>query len=600
MYKITIDNGGVQTVIHNGKSDDSAARIKGGQLTEEVNASPGFTFAIYPSNPGYGDIQGMYTKITVKDITKSRDIFIGRVLTVTDSMDEQGKICKTVTCKGEMDYFYDSIQTYRKFTSGALSNYVLNAIVSEHNSIVGTDKQFTVGQCETMGLPEAVEIDDGTVTMEALKTIMVDTFGGEIRVRNENGVRYIDFVQRFGKKSNTEIKLAVNMKSITQTKDPTSIITRLIPFGGTKSNGSRLTIETAPSAMGKKYIDNTELINKYGIICGTVTFDDIVGEGAEESAAAVRLYNKSKAYMDTVNTELRQYQITALDLSKISEDFDEFELGNRHIVKNRLMGIDEELRIIKRTLSIDEPQKSVLTFGDKFETLTGFTAKQGKQTEKMIKQSSQEIRNSMQSTVDYITGGNGGYVVQKFNDVGQPIATWYTDNLDTSQANEMLIINNRGILGSTDGGKTYNTAIDIRGNINASMITAGILQGIKIICNDATITGGSINIETNSEKYSVIKLNCGDWSMELSPLEMVFKNSTINENIRVQAGGMFFNYGTEQKMTISPQGIITGRTNNNVSFQLVADRHTFTLYNSSGDATVVLNGETGTIWTKGG
>ena len=210
--------------------------------------------------------------------------------------------------------------------------------------------------------------------------------------------------------------------------------------------------------------------------------------------------------MDTVNKELRQYQSTALDLSKIDNDFEEFEVGNRHDVVNKLLGIDEELRIIKRVLSLDEPHKPVLTFGDKFETLTGFTAKQSKQTAQMIKQSSQEIRNSMQSTVDYITGGNGGYVVQKFNEVGQPIATWYTDNLDTSQANEMLIINNRGILGSTDGGKTYNTAIDIRGNINASMINAGILQGIKIICNDATITGGSINIETSGEEQSIITL----------------------------------------------------------------------------------------------
>ena len=351
---------------------------------------------------------------------------------------------------------------------------------------------------------------------------------------------YIDFADRFSKKSSTEIKLAVNMKSITQTKDPTNVITRLIPLGGKMSNGNRLTIAPAAASQGKIYIDNTELVNKYGIICGTVIYEDIVGEGATISAAATELYNKAKSYMENANKELKQYQITALDLSKINDDFEEFELGNRHIVKNHLMGINEELRIIKRTLNLDEPHKSALTFGDKFETLTGFTAKQSKQTAQMIKKSSQDIRNSMQSTVDYITGGNGGYVVQKFNTAGQPIATWYTDNLDASQAKEMLIINNRGILGSTDGGKTYNTAIDIRGNINASMITAGILQGISIICNNATITGGKIDIETDSQNYSAIRLHCNEWNIELTPLQLKLTNSSTNCETVIQAGATFY------------------------------------------------------------
>lgn len=566
MYKITLDNGGEKTIIHDGKSDDITLRIKNGQIAEEINTIPTLTFAIYPNNPGYDKLEGMYTKIMAKDINKSSEIFSGRVLTIANSMDAQGKICKTVTCKGDMDYLCDSVQLHHKYVSGSLSTDVLDSLIDTHNDFVDSDKQFARGQCQLMGLPEAIEIENVT-TLEAIKTLMVDTFGGEITVRNENGVHYIDFADRFGKISSTEIKLAVNMKSITQTKDPTSVVTRLIPLGGKMSNGNRLTIAPAAVSSGKNYIDNTELVNKYGIICGTVIYEDIVGEGATISAAATELYNKAKSYMENANKELKQYQITALDLSKINGDFEEFELGNRHAVKNRLMGINEELRIIKRTLNLDEPHKSALTFGDKFETLTGFTAKQSKQTAQMIKKSSQDIRNSMQSTVDYITGGNGGYVVQKFNTAGQPIATWYTDNLDASQAKEMLIINNRGILGSTDGGKTYNTAIDIRGNINASMITAGILQGIAIICNNATITGGKINITTGADDFSAITLQYQKWKSEQSPTKIKLYNAETGSGLLATATGVYLGQvkdvgtgsidtGTPAHIRLDPSGII--------------------------------------------
>lgn len=57
-------------------------------------------------------------------------------------------------------------------------------------------------------------------------------------------------------------------------------------------------------------------------------------------------------------------------------NFEQFELGCWYRVVNPLMGIDEDLRIIGITINLDSPEQSELTFGDKFETMTGFmTAK---------------------------------------------------------------------------------------------------------------------------------------------------------------------------------------------------------------------------------
>ena len=55
-----------------------------------------------------------------------------------------------------------------------------------------------------------------------------------------------------------------------------------------------------------------------------------------------------------------------MDLSLIELDLDSFEVGNHHPVINPLMNIDETLRIIEKAISIENPQSSTLTIGDKF------------------------------------------------------------------------------------------------------------------------------------------------------------------------------------------------------------------------------------------
>lgn len=110
----------------------------------------------------------------------------------------------------------------------------------------------------------------------------------------------------------------------------------------------------------------------------------------------------------------------------------------------------------------------------------------------------------------------------------------------------------------------YTTAITMDGAIVADFITAGVLRGIEITNGNGTfhvaangtvsasaidITGGSINIETNSESYSVITLSHHsqqhntDWKHLLSPLESVLYNTDTTCAVLAQAGAVFFYTG---------------------------------------------------------
>jgi len=67
---------------------------------------------------------------------------------------------------------------------------------------------------------------------------------------------------------------------------------------------------------------------------------------------------------------LNQYNVTALDLFLIGKDIESFEVGNTHLLDDPVMNVYEWLRIIGKSVDINEPQNSSLTIGDKFKTAT--------------------------------------------------------------------------------------------------------------------------------------------------------------------------------------------------------------------------------------
>lgn len=117
----------------------------------------------------------------------------------------------------------------------------------------------------------------------------------------------------------------------------------------------------------------------------------------------------------------------------------------------------------------------------------------------------EKLRAAFQESIDYIVGNEGGYVVTKFNADNQPIATYYTDNMDIEQAKEFLLINNHGLAGGTNGiYGPINTAIDIQGRINAAQILTGILSAIVIQSlnySEENKTGSKINLEDGTFSF---------------------------------------------------------------------------------------------------
>ncbi len=611
MYTVTITNGTEKTTIHS----DNLDRISGGKVVKAINAVDSFTFTIYPDNAGYNKLKPLTTAVTVMDDSTGKDIFIGRVLKCPDSMDEQGLICKSVTCEGRLGWLYDSVQPYAEYKMVGVRT-VLASFISRHNVQVGDDKHISVGQVTVTADNNYTYSVNWVSTMDAISEQLVGKFGGEIQLRDQDGKVYIDYLEHIGHGTDTKIELAVNLKTISREVDETSVITRLYPLGAKATDSEkRLTIGSVNN--GKDYIEDSALVAKYGIISGTQTWDDVT--------QASILKTKAIAYLKNANKAKTQYKITAVDLSTIDMNFEQFELGCWYRIVNPLMGIDEDLRIIGITINLDSPEQSELTFGDKFETMTGFMTAKTKSLQTAIDDSEfrnrQVIDSKIENATKLITGAEGGHVILDPSEKPERILIMDTADINTCKSCIQLNKNGLGFWKTSDGGSAkdgpYTNAWTIDGNLVASFITALTLTGLKInngsgtfkvdesgnvVANklsskSANITGGSINIQTSSQNTSAIQLSHNEWSLKVSPLEIRIDNSTIGGHIVLQAGAMSGYWNNELKFSLDTNSgnISTYTDSGKKVFTVDTDNRAMYLYNENEKTAVQCYGKTGDI-----
>lgn len=359
MYLITANNGEGDIYLNVSSTNTNAPRIAG-TIKKGINVIDSFSFAIYPNNPGYSKLQQLKTKIKVLNEKTNKAEFVGRVLLAKPKMDSNGLLMMNIICESELGYLMDSITKYGEYHDISVRDF-LQIIIDNHNTQVSEDKYFSLGKVEITGtLYRYLGYEE---SLKAIKDKLIDRLGGELRIRYENGVRYLDYLSEIGTHSPTEIRLAKNLLTIEQEKDPTQVVPRIIPLGAKiEDSDERLTIGSVNGGMD--YIDDVEAIETFGLVAKAVTWDDVNYPDI--------LMSKAKEYQASNNRILKKHKVEAVDLSLINLDIDSYEVGNYYPVINPLMNINENLRVIEKTIVIESPEQSSLTIGDKFEDIKDY------------------------------------------------------------------------------------------------------------------------------------------------------------------------------------------------------------------------------------
>lgn len=329
MYLVTIDN----NLLHDPRIKDY--QILNPVLSLEVNKTHSFNFTIYPNNPMFNSIERLKSIIEVYD--DGELIFRGRPLNDTADFNK----ATTIQCEGELAYLNDStMEPYSYFGNvrGLLELYIDN-----HNAQVDASKQFTLGVVNVAGDFVRSNIEY-TNTWEELSTKTFGSgMGGYLRLRRENNINYIDYLNDSPYISGQTIELSKNLLDYEKTVKASDIVTVLIPLGAKLKDeegnelDERLTIESVNA--GSKFIEHTSGIAKYGRIVGYKVWDDINSPSLLKTRATNDLN-----FLVNLGISMK---IKAIDLSMVKEP----ELWGRNYLLNSDERVDfEEQNIIPTTV----------------------------------------------------------------------------------------------------------------------------------------------------------------------------------------------------------------------------------------------------------
>ena len=509
MYQITIINDGVRQILH---TDDpnSTQRIAAGTLKEYVGQTPSLTLTVTPQNACYNMLIDRNTLVELKNTETGEVEFEGYLLKSPESMTSKGTLQKKLTFEGFLGYLNDSVQDYHTYTD-AQPSFFLTALLEYHNATTEASKHIYHGSINAgQGGSKTTAYRS---TLAEIKENLVNRFGGELRIRRgDDGKLLLDYLTAAtnGSTADTIIMLGHNLRSLSIESDTANIITRLMPLGaqldeitpsesGTDS-AERLTIVGAVDpddghTYAVPYIDDPDAIARYGVIVGTAEFDDIT--------VKENLVTRGKEYLSENNRVKKHYAASVLDISGKGS----IRCGDTYRFRQPLMGLDENLRLLGRTVDILKPYTPQVEIGDKTAKITDITAK----TQHLVNyeiptQLSQTVQTAQRIASQLIETATTGYVVLRPNE----ILIMDTDDVET--ATSVWRWNSGGLgYSSTGYHGTYGTAMTMNGQIVADYIATGTMHADRI--HGGTLTmGGADNVNgqisvRNASNQEIVKIN---------------------------------------------------------------------------------------------
>ena len=136
------------------------------------------------------------------------------------------------------------------------------------------------------------------------------------------------------------------------------------------SNAARPKLTITSVNEGRDYIDIPELQKEFGIINGTIEFNEVTD--------ANDLINQAKAWIDAQRVP-ESWEVSAVELNL--PNFDHFKVADRYMFINPYVAQSQLLRVVQKEVDLLQPHKSTLTIGDKSLGLTDYQLETSRQAQ---------------------------------------------------------------------------------------------------------------------------------------------------------------------------------------------------------------------------
>lgn len=328
---------------------------------------------------------------------------------------------------------------------------------------------------------------------------LIDIFGGEYHYDNLK----VELLAKRGADHGVKIKYGKNLTDITQDETNENVYTHVIPYAQDSNKNTIIgdTITLLNVAESKMRILNLDLSDKFQ------------GENGEETKITVKDVNREARYYVERNnlTEPRvSLDVSFLDLSQTVEyaniaPLETVSLGDTVYVDYPTLGVSAKARVIEYEWdSLRERYNSVEIGYAKARlstTIAEIDSKSDSYYSDLFDQASNNktfLQSAIEHASELLKGAYGGHIVIGTNADGQPNEIYAMDTDSVETAKKVLRFNMNGIGGSTTGiNGEYNVAILTDGQINATRITFGELNGNLIKANSVVI--GALDEEVTNK-----------------------------------------------------------------------------------------------------
>jgi hypothetical protein len=438
------------------------------------NTAGSFEFSILPKHPHYEEVNELTSVITAYD--GDEEIFCGRVVEITKDLYNR----KKVICEGELAYFNDSIQRPARYQGLTVRGY-LETLVNIHNQQVknqGIDKTFKVGAVTVQDKNDYIyKYTNWESTLEVIKTDLLKTYGGYLRIRKENGVRYLDYLADYPNTNTQVIEFGSNLLDFTHDMIASDIVTAVIPLGArledvTEVEGldAYLTIKDVNG--GVDYVYSQEAIKSYGWIFKTVKWDDV--------HVADNLLKKGKEYLTDIQFAQITLTVSAVDLHMLHVDMERIKVLDEIRVTSSPNGLDRFFPVSEMTIYLDKPSNNKLTLGTSYSKNSLSTKTESNMTSikdkiDSLPNKSEILEEARENASQLIHSATNGHVVTTADE------QLIMDTADKKTARKLWRWNLNGLGYSKTGyNGTYDTAITMDGQIVGERLIGGSVTADKL------------------------------------------------------------------------------------------------------------------------
>ncbi|MBQ8435669.1 MAG: hypothetical protein IJX24_06650, partial [Oscillospiraceae bacterium] len=375
-------------------------------LETQVNSVGHFSFTVYPTHPLYDFIDRPKALLKIVRYGFDEPLFIGRMAECVTGLYNE----KMLTFESELAFLLDSSRTNFSSDTGYSCAAWLEKILKYHNEHTGSygsiyseniQRKFEVGRVSEsirtqILYPSAEEFRGTFSTLELIFRLLIEKYGGVLKMRHENGKNYIDWLDEGDLHvSSQKIELSKNLISIEGSRTSDELMTVIRPVGDNVStaggesvpldiklfDASALITDSDikqainPVISGSsdlKYTDvlySESLVKKYGWIQREVTFSGVTNKTTLVRRAVRYLQNMSAAESITIN---------AVDLSQKDNSIENFIAGDFAVVNSTVHSFANRKMLINSVyLNLADPTAGELTLGSEGVTITSQLGRSG-------------------------------------------------------------------------------------------------------------------------------------------------------------------------------------------------------------------------------